>query len=272
MKKSRALLPVLSFCFILLISIVAIFAGFISPFPHDYQDSDAILSLPGRTHWLGTDRLGRDLLSRVLTGAQVSISIALVTSLTALIIGTIYGAISGYVGHRLDNLLMRIVDVIYALPDLLLIIMITVVIGRGMLGIFLALSLVSWVTVARLVRGIVLQIKEEVFVEAARALGAGPSRIVTRHILPNALGPIIVTLTFRIPAVILAESTLSFIGLGLTPPFSSWGTLANEGWTAIKAYPHLIIFPSLAIFFTVMAFNILGDWLRDRLHPSLQYR
>lgn len=272
MRKRKPLVPLLSLCFIILISIAAILADLISPFLYDYQDSNAILSLPGRTHWLGTDRLGRDIFSRLLKGAQVSISIAIVTSLVALIIGTIFGSISGYLGGRLDDFLMRFADVIYALPDLLLIIMITVVIGRGMLGIFLALSLVSWVTVARLVRGVVLHIKEEVFVESAKALGAGPSRIVARHILPNAIGPIIVTLTFRIPAVILAESTLSFIGLGLTPPFSSWGSLANEGWTAIKAYPHLIIFPGLAIFFTVLAFNILGDWLRDRLDPSLQYR
>ncbi len=252
------------------VSLVALLADFISPYPFDYQDSAFILSSPGHHHWFGTDQLGRDLLSRLMKGAQVSISVAFITSLVALIIGIIYGAMAGYLGDKTDEFMMRIVDVIYALPDLLLIIMITVVIGRGMLGIFLALSLVSWVTVARLVRGIVLQIREEPFVEAARALGAQSIRIIFRHILPNALGPIIVTLTFRIPTVILAESTLSFIGLGLTPPFSSWGTLANEGWTAIKSFPHLIIFPSLAIFLTVLSFNILGDWLRDWLDPSLK--
>ena len=163
--------------------------------------------------------------------------------------------------------MMRIVDVVFALPDLLMIILIMVVLGRGLWGIFLALTLVSWVTVARLVRGEVLRIKEFAYIEAARAIGASHTRIVFHEILPNILGVLIVTLTFRIPVAILAESTLSFIGLGIAPPFSSWGTLANDGWTAIKFYPHLILFPSLAIFLTILSFNFLGEGLRDWLDP-----
>jgi oligopeptide transport system permease protein len=163
--------------------------------------------------------------------------------------------------------MMRIVDVVFALPDLLMIILIIVVLGRGLLGIFLALTLVSWVTIARLVRGEVLRIKEFAYIEAARAIGASHARIVFHEILPNILGVLIVTLTFRIPVAILAESTLSFIGLGIAPPFSSWGTLANDGWTAIKFYPHLILFPSLAIFLTILSFNFLGEGLRDWLDP-----
>jgi len=197
----------------------------------------------------------------------VSLFLGVFTTLVALVIGTVYGAVSGYVGGKTDNVMMRIVDVVFALPDLLMIILIMVVLGRGLWGIFLALTVVSWVTVARLVRGEVLRIKEFAYIEAARAIGASHARIVFHEILPNILGVLIVTLTFRIPVAILAESTLSFIGLGIAPPFSSWGTLANDGWTAIKFYPHLILFPSLAIFLTILSFNFLGEGLRDWLDP-----
>ena len=156
----------------------------------------------------------------------------------------------------------------FSVPDLLLIILITVMIGRGAFGIFLALALVSWVTVARITRGEVLKLREFSYVEAARAMGMSHRRILLVHILPNALGVLIVTLTFRVPAAILAESTLSFIGLGITPPAASWGTLANEGWAAMKFYPHLILFPSLVIFMTILSFNFLGDALRDVLDPE----
>ena len=172
----------------------------------------------------------------------------------------------------MDGFMMRVVDVIFALPDMLMIILITVMMGRGVLGMFVALTLVSWVTVARLVRGEVLRIKEKTYVEAARALGASSPRILIQDILPNILGLMVVTLTFRIPAAILAESTLSFIGLGVAPPFSSWGTMANEGWKSIKFHPHLILFPSLAIFLTILSFNFLGDRFRDYLDPRNKAR
>ena len=163
---------------------------------------------------------------------------------------------------------MRIVDVLYAIPDLLLIILITVVIGRGFWGIFIALSLVSWVSVARLVRGEVLRIKELSYIDAATAVGANKRRIILRHILPGLSGLLIVTMTFRIPSAILSESTLSFVGIGLEPPFSSWGVLANDGWAALRFYPHLMIFPGITIFITVLACNILGDALHDRLESK----
>ena len=163
--------------------------------------------------------------------------------------------------------MMRVVDVVFALPDLLLIILITVVIGRGLAGIFLALTMVSWVLIARLVRGEVLRIKQLSYVEAARALGFGHLRILLFEILPNLWGILLITFTFRIPVAILAESTLSFIGLGIAPPETSWGTMANEGWSAIKFYPHLILFPSLAIFLTILSFNFFGEGLRDILDP-----
>jgi len=207
----------------------------------------------------------------MIYGAQISLFIGVFTTLVALVIGTVYGAVSGYVGGKTDNVMMRIVDVVFALPDLLMIILIMVVLGRGLWGIFLALTVVSWVTVARLVRGEVLRIKEFAYIEAARAIGASHTRIVFHEIMPNILGVLIVTLTFRIPVAILAESTLSFIGLGIAPPVSSWGTLANDGWTAIKFYPHLILFPSLAIFLTILSFNFLGEGLRDWLDPRKTY-
>lgn len=264
-KLKRNRLAVASGVILAFITLSAISAPYIAPYSFSYQDVKHILSTPSPTHLMGTDQLGRDVLSRIIYGGRVSMAVGFISSFIALVFGTIYGGISGYVGGRLDNYLMRIVDVVYSLPDLLLIILLNIVIGRGLTGIILAISLVSWVSVARLIRGEVLRIREEPFVEAAHALGATGSRILLRHILPNTIGVLIVTLTFRIPVAILAESTLSFIGLGISPPFSSWGTMANDGWTALRFYPHLIIFPGLAIFITILAFNILGDGLRDAL-------
>ncbi len=254
--------------FILGIILVSVFASWLAPFPYDLQDTMHSLASPGHPYWFGTDRLGRDLLSRIIYGARISLFVGISTTVAALIIGVIYGTISGYLGGRVDSVMMRIVDVIFSLPDLLLIILITVLMGRGLTGIFIALTLVSWVTTARLVRGETLKLKESQFVEASRALGANHLRIMFREILPNLWGILIVTLSFRIPVAILSESTLSFVGLGIAPPFSSWGTLTNEGWMAVKFYPHLIVFPSLAIFITILSFNILGDGLRDILDPK----
>jgi oligopeptide transport system permease protein len=257
----------LSIGFLGVIFFSAVFAPLVAPYSYETQDTLNALATPSFSHLMGTDRLGRDLFSRIIYGARVSLFIGVLTTLLALLIGTIYGSISGYVGGRTDNLMMRFVDIVFALPDMLMIILITVMMGQGVIGMFIALTLVSWVTIARLVRGEVLRLKEQAYVEAARALGANSLRILVREILPNILGLMVVTLTFRIPVAILAESTLSFIGLGIAPPFSSWGTLANEGWKAIKFYPHLILFPSLAIFLTILSFNFLGDWYRDYLDP-----
>lgn len=244
--------------------LVAILAPWIAPYSFDRQDMSVILQPPGWSHPFGTDSLGRDLLSRMIYGTQVSLSIGFFTSLVSLIIGTLYGAISGYKGGRTDHLLMRIVDVVYAIPDLLMIILITVVIGKGFWGIFIALCIVSWVNVARLVRGEVIRIKEMPYIEAAAAIGVSSWRILLRHILPGLSGLLIITLTFRIPSAILAESTLSFVGLGLAPPFSSWGVLANDGWTAMRFFPHLMLFPGVAIFLIALACNLAGDALRDK--------
>jgi oligopeptide transport system permease protein len=256
--------------FLFIIFSVSLLAPWVAPYSYQEQDTLNILAFPGVEHFLGTDRLGRDLLSRMIYGARVSLFVGVFSTLIALVIGTVYGTISAYVGGKTDNLMMRVVDVVFALPDLLMIILITVLMGRGVTGVFIALTMVSWVTIARLVRGEVLRIKEYPFILAAKALGASHFRIMLREIFPNILGILVVTLSFRIPVAILAESTLSFIGLGIAPPASSWGTLASDGWTAIKFYPHLILFPSLAIFFTILSFNFLGEGLREYLDPRAQ--
>lgn len=248
--------------------LIALFAPVWSPYPFDAQDTSSVYAAPSETHWLGTDRLGRDLLSRIMYGTRTSLLVGLVSAVVSLGLGTLYGALSGYIGGRTDRFLMRGLDVVYALPDLLLIILLGLVMARGVAGMIAAISLVGWMTVARLVRGEMLRWRERPFIEAVRASGAGHGRIVFRHLLPQMLGPLIVTFTFRIPAGILAESTLSFVGLGIAPPQTSWGTLASEGWTAVKFYPHLILFPSLAIFLTMLALNLLGDRLRDVLDPT----
>ena len=258
---------IVSALILIIISLGAVFAPWITPYAYDFQNTEVLLSGPSMEHWMGTDRLGRDLFSRILFGARVSMSVGIGTAITALILGSLYGAISGYIGGRIDNVMMRLVDVVYSLPDLLLIILITVLIGKGILGIFIALTVVSWVTIARIVRGEVLRLREQAYVEAAKAIGTSGARILFRHILPNTISILIVTLTFRIPSAILAESTLSFIGLGIAPPAASWGTLAHEGWSAMKFYPHLIIFPGLVIFVTMLSFNFLGDVLRDAFDP-----
>ena len=251
---------------------VAVAAPLVAPYEYDETDFRNTLATPGGKHLLGTDQEGRDMLSRVIYGARVSITVALGTALIALIIGTAYGAVSGYAGGKTDEAMMRLVDIFYSLPDLLLIVLITLVIGRGVLGIVLALGLTAWMRVARIVRGSVLQLKGVEFVQSARSLGASPSRILGRHIIPNILSPLIITLTFAVPYAILAESTLSFLGLGIAPPESSWGTLASTGWQGMRTYPHLIVFPSLAIFITAFSFNLFGEGMRDYFDPQKRGR
>jgi oligopeptide transport system permease protein len=267
-ELTRNRLAAASLLFLGVLSLLAVLAPWVAPYPYDATDPARLLEVPSWDHWLGTDRLGRDLLSRLLYGARLSLAVGIVTAVGALLIGTAYGGVSGYLGGRCDHVMMRVVDVLYALPDLLVIILLTVWLGRSLGSILLAMVLVSWVTVSRIARGEVLAARERPFVEAARALGAGHGRILVRHILPNILAPLLVTLTVRVPTAILLESTLSFLGLGLAPPFASWGTLANDGWTALRFYPHLILAPGAAIFLSVIAFNFLGDALRDALEPS----
>ena len=241
------------------------------------QDIAHALEGPSARHWLGTDALGRDVFARVAEGGRVSLLVAVGSTALALLIGIAYGAFSGYVGGRTDAGLMRGVDIVYSLPDVLVIVLLAEVLDaaladvpdlyRRLLALVLALGAVGWVSVARLVRGLVLQAREEVWVEAARATGVPGRRLLWRHILPNVAGPLIVTAALRVPSAILAESTVSFIGLGIQAPFSSWGVLASDGFLAMRSYPHLILFPSLAILLTLTGFHLLGEGLRERLDP-----
>lgn len=272
LRLSRTPGLLMSLAFIVAIGLSGFLAPLLSPYSPGGLAESRILEGPSWEHWMGTDALGRDLLTRLLYGARVSLSVGLGTAFIALIIGTAYGALSGYIGGSLDHLLMRVVDVFYSLPDLLIFILLSLLFGRNLAGVLIALGLVTWVRFARIARGQALQARELVYVEGARAIGASHLRIILRHLLPNILSPILVTLTFSIPAAILAESTLSFIGLGINDPYSewgtSWGTLAQDGWRAMRSYPHVIFFPALAIFLTILAFNLLGNGLRDLLDPK----
>jgi oligopeptide transport system permease protein len=200
----------------------------------------------------------------------MSLAVGVFTALFALVLGTLSGALAGYFGGWVDQLIMRVADIFYIFPSLLLAILLTLLFGRGFTGVLLAIGLTAWVTQARLVRAQVMQAREMAYVEAARAIGRHDLAIILRHILPNIWGPVIVSLTIQIPSNIMAESFLSFIGLGLQPPYSSWGTLASDGFRAIRSFPHLIVFPGAVLFITLLAFNYLGDGLRDWLDPKSQ--
>jgi oligopeptide transport system permease protein len=256
--------------------IIVLLGGFLAPWISPYGlgglEEKRLLEPPSWAHWMGTDGLGRDLFTRVLYGARVSMTVGLGTAVIALMIGTAYGLIAGFKGGNWDHLMMRVVDIFYGLPDMLVFILLSLVFGRNIGGLLVALGLVTWVRFARVARGQVLQAKEFLFVEGATALGASRSRIVLQHILPNIIAPIIVTMTYSIPSAILAESTLSFIGIGINDPYSSWGTswgtLAQDGYRAMRTYPHVIAFPAAAIFFTILSFNTLGNGLRDIFDPK----
>lgn len=223
-----------------------------------------------KTNWLGTDSLGRDIWVRILYGARISLLVGLVASLVNLVIGVLYGGVSAYEGGKLDNVMMRIVDIINSVPSLLIVILLMVVIKPGLYTIILTIGLIYWVGMARLVRGQVLSLKEQEFVLAARTIGVPKFKILLKHLIPNAMGPIIVSLTMSIPSAIFTESFLSFIGLGVSAPMASWGTLANDALGGIRSYPYQLIAPSLAIAITMFAFNFLGDGLRDALDPRLR--
>jgi oligopeptide transport system permease protein len=264
----RNRLAVAGLIVIAFVLVVALLAD-IFPLPDPtYQFPASSYALPSAAHWLGNDQLGRDVLSRLIHGARVSLTVAIGAEIIILIIGLTVGGIAGYFGGSVDNFLMRLTDVFYAFPDLLFVIIITAALGPSVLNIVLAIGLVNWTDLARLVRGQVLTLRERDYVHAAQSLGATPGRILTQHLLPNAAGPIVVRLTYAIPAVIFAEAVLSFIGLGVRPPQASWGTMVQQGNQAIFSAPHLVLFPALAIAATMLAFNFLGDGLRDALDPQ----
>ena len=219
-------------------------------------------------HYLGTDANGRDLLARTLYGGRVSLSVALVATLVSLVIGVLYGAIAGYLGGRADNLMMRFVDIMYSLPFMFLVILLMVVFGRNIFLIYAAIGAVEWLDMARIVRGQTLALKRREFVEAAHALGVSDRAIITRHMIPNAIGPVIVYVTLTVPKVILLESFLSFLGLGVQEPLTSWGVLISEGTDMMESAPWMLLVPSVFLALTLFCLNFLGDGLRDALDPK----
>jgi oligopeptide transport system permease protein len=254
------------------IAILALLAPVISPYDYD-ETSVEQFTPPSREHLMGTDIHGRDLLTRILYGARLSLGIGVAATLVSLIIGVSYGAVSGYAGGATDNMMMRVVDIFYSLPYMFFVIILVAVFGRSVLLLFLALGAVQWLTVARIVRGQVLSIKEKEYVQASRAVGAGHLRIICNHILPNVLGPVVVYMTLTVPAVMLQEAFLSFLGLGVPPPYSSWGTLIADGASAInmlRIYWWLLVFPGIAMALTLFSLNFLGDGLRDAIDPQLR--
>ncbi len=263
LRKNR--LAVFGLCVLVLFVLIAILTPWLAPYAHDDQNLDLGAAPPSAAHWLGTDIFGRDLLTQIMYGGRISLAVGFVATAVALVIGVTWGAIAGYVGGRVDAVMMRLVDILYALPFMIFIVLLMVVFGRNLLLLFLAIGAVEWLTMARIMRGQVQSLRQQEFVEAAISLGLSPATIVRRHLVPNALGPIIVYTTLTIPSVMLLEAFLSFLGLGVQPPATSWGLLISYGAETMEEYPWLLIFPGAALTLTLFALNFLGDGLRDAL-------
>lgn len=257
-------------CFIVLLIIISIVVPMVSDIGYADQDFNNVNAGPSSEHWFGTDNLGRDLFIRVLYGARISLSIGLVASLINLIIGVLYGGISGLMGGKVDRIMMNIVDVLYSVPTLLYVILLMVVFKPGLTNIFIALGISYWLQMARIVRGQVLSIKEQEFVLAAVSMGVSKWRLLIKHLIPNAVGAIVVSWSLSIPDAIFTEAFLSFIGLGVSAPMASWGVLASEGINSMRGYPFQLFFPAAAISLTMLAFNFLSDGLRDALDPKMR--
>ncbi|MBT4634039.1 ABC transporter permease [bacterium] len=244
--------------------VLSFFPDTFAPFSPSESNYNQLLQKPSKLNLFGTDELGRDILSRIIFGTRVSLSVAIFTSVISLVFGTIYGLFSGIKGGIIDEILMKIVDIFYSIPDLLLISIFILLFGRGTTGIILALSLLSWMRIARITRANVIELKNRPFILSAKVMGFSDARIVFKEILPNILAPIVVTFSFTIPSSILAESTLSFLGLGISPPEVSWGLMANNGWQGIRSFPHLIVFPCLAIFISTITFIKIGEFMKEK--------
>ncbi len=247
--------------------IVAIIGPMISPYTYAQQNLVEANQAPSAAHWFGTDTLGRDLCTRVLYGARISLAVGFVAATINLVIGVVYGGIAGYFGGRIDRIMMSIVDILYGIPLLLYVILLMVVLSPGLTSIFIALGIAYWLTMARIVRSQIVKLKNEDYVLAARAMGASSLTILFRHILPNCVGPIIITMTLAIPDAIFTEAFLSFIGLGVSAPMASWGVLAAEGIDSMRSYPFQLLFPALAIGITMLGFTFFGDGLRSAVDP-----
>ena len=250
---------------LLLLGTAALFAPVVAPYDPLGQNLDQDLIPRSSEHWLGTDKLGRDILSRIIYGGRISLLVGITTVALSLAIGVVIGSLSGYFGGWIDQMLMRLVDILMAFPGILLAIAFTAVLGPGLDHVILALCLIGWTGYARLVRGEILSLRERDFIQAARSLGCRPKRIILRHLLPNLLPPLLIQSTFGLAAAIVAEGSLSFLGLGVEPPTPSWGAMLNDGRQFLLVAPHLTTYPGLALMITVLALNLVGDALQERL-------
>jgi len=254
--------------------VILVIMAIIGPWLTSYTYYETHLSLknemPSKVFWFGTDELGRDLFTRVWWGARISLFVGITASLIDLIIGVFYGAIAGLLGGKIEEVMMRLADILYSIPYLLVVILLMVVIGPGIFTIILALTFTGWISMARIVRGQILQLRQLDFVKAASAIGASKPRILFQHLIPNCLGPIIITVTLTVPTAIFAEAFLSFLGLGVQAPIASWGTMASDGLSAMRYYPWRLFFPAGFISITMLCFNLLGDGLRDAFDPRLR--
>lgn len=241
-----------------------------SPYPFDEINFSQIGLAPGLSHWFGTDDLGRDLFTRVLYGMRISMLIGVVSTSVSLVVGVLWGSIAGFVGGKLDYAMMRFVDIMYSLPYMIFVIVLMTIFGRNILLLFVALGLVQWLTMARIVRGQVLSLKHKEFIEAAHSVGVRKRTIILRHLIPNTLGPVIIYTTLTVPRVILEEAFLSFLGLGVQAPMASLGSLTNDGAQAMEIYPWMLLFPGLVLALLLFSLNFLGDGLRDALDPKIR--
>jgi oligopeptide transport system permease protein len=265
LRKNR--LALCGLIVLILLCLVSLATPWIAPYGYEEQNLGLGASAPSMQHWLGTDIFGRDMLTRIMYGGRVSLAVGFIATAVALVIGVLWGAIAGFAGGRVDALMMRIVDILYALPFMIFIVLLMVIFGRNIFLLFFAIGAVEWLTMARIVRSQVMALRKQEFVEAAHSLGLSQWTIIRRHIIPNTLGPVIVYTTLTIPSVMLLEAFLSFLGLGIQPPQSSWGLLINYGVETMEEYPWLLIFPGIALSLTLFALNFLGDGLRDALDP-----
>ena len=267
-KKDK--LAMIGLCVVIFITLVAILAPVLTPYSYETQDLYNTNAMPSAEHIFGTDQFGRDVFTRVLYGARISMTVAYVSTVTTLLIGALYGGISGFIGGKVDMVMMRIVEILSGIPSMLYLILFMVKLGPGLHTIILSMSITGWLGMARMVRAQVIGLKNMEYVLAVRTLGVSETKILLKHLIPNSLGVIIVNLTLSVPSAIFNEAFLSFLGLGVSAPTASWGVLANEALSLYMLYPHQLLFPCLAICITIMAFNFLGDGLRDALDPKMR--
>lgn len=261
---------IFSLVLLIVLSIMTIIGPFIAKYSYEVTNNDLINVKPNLDHWFGTDNLGRDLFARVWKGGRVSIGIGLIGAVIDTVVGCIYGGIAGFFGGLIDDIMMRILEILMSIPYLVIVILVRLIVGPGLESLIIAMTITGWTFMARLIRGQLLQIKEQEYILAAKALGANPSRIIARHLIPNTLGIIIVAITFDIPGFIFGEAFLSFLGLGVQSPNTSWGALAAIAQPNLMFYPYQLFFPAFCISLTMLSFQLLGDGLRDALDPKLR--